>query len=170
MVEQTTIRRVIQLISETLLEESRRICVKRNFIVIHCTTEGGSLLHSLRTSLKVKNLVQSSCIYLHLRLYSVTLCSLCHQLKIVSLGGHDGIWKLWVLIELKFHTDRLATFQYLLFFSLAPITLTFITTTIIQTYKNFIWWEPQRVLYFGQRSSEEKTLGATGWTLHVGTL
>ena len=35
-------------------------------IVVHCTTEGGSLFHSLTTSLAKKNLVQSSCTCLHL--------------------------------------------------------------------------------------------------------
>ena len=36
------------------------------FIVFHCTIEGGSLLHSLTTSLVKKNLVQSSWTCLHL--------------------------------------------------------------------------------------------------------
>ncbi len=39
--------------------------VLQEFIVLHCTMEGGSLFHSLTTSLVKKNLVQSRCGCLH---------------------------------------------------------------------------------------------------------
>ncbi len=38
----------------------------KEFIVSHCTTEDGSLFHSLTTSLAKKNFVQSSWTFLHL--------------------------------------------------------------------------------------------------------
>ncbi len=38
----------------------------KEFIVLHCTTEGGSLFHFLKMSLVKKNFVQSRCIFLHL--------------------------------------------------------------------------------------------------------
>ncbi len=38
----------------------------KEFIMLHCTTEGGSSFYSLTTSLVKKNLVQTRCSYLHL--------------------------------------------------------------------------------------------------------
>ncbi len=54
------------VISDTLVEEMVvKFALVLEFIVSHCTTEGGSLFHSLTTSFVKKNFVLSSCTCLH---------------------------------------------------------------------------------------------------------
>ncbi len=55
---------LIYSLSDILVGEMVVKFVLNEFIVPHCTIEGGSLFHSLTTSLVKNNFVQSSCLHL----------------------------------------------------------------------------------------------------------